>query len=249
MILTPFLAIFPLRQNQLREKFKDSYDLISEILKKAKDKGGNWFVGPDKKLTVKFYVQNGGGFSRKNTIVKSYKESLGFTEYLFKFDPSNPDQFDRAIVNILFYLFTVRDSVAMVYAGNKNILNLDIFGLYTDKEFIYSTYSRKLEPTFIWGREHPEGLYDHLTLEDYLNFATEFRKIFSVSDISMFTAFNNMNFNAKTPRNGRLMLWYIWQSHIKVLFQRYLKCKNIRLVQLTDFDLNEILPLSLVINL
>ncbi len=100
-------------------------------------------------MNVKFYVQNGGGIADKSTIIKSYSESLGFNKYIFKFNPSDKNEFNEAIISILFYLFTVRDSVASLYVKGGNFLNLDILNIYTGKEFHSTTYDYAFKPSII----------------------------------------------------------------------------------------------------
>lgn len=95
-----------------------------------------------------------------------------------------------------------------------------------------------------------KGTYDHLTLNEYTTFADQFKSIFSVDDLSLFTSFHNMDyFNKVSNPNSITMLWYIWQVHIKPLFQNQLGRRSILLEQLTAFNLNENLPTSRRINL
>jgi hypothetical protein len=52
---------------------------------------------------------------------------------------------------------------------------------------------------------------------------------------------NKMEFDTNT---NVLMLWYIWQAHLKPLFERYLGVRGISLERLTEKNLNDYLPIS-----
>lgn len=210
--------------DELKTKFKNAYNLLEEVLMRAKDKNGDWFGGnthTNDELKVKFVIQNGGGIRSTNYLDKNAK-SLGFTGTGFTFKPSNPNEFKSSIVNILFYLFSVRDSVAIISAGHRNFLSLNIHRFLFNEDFSNTAYSDPLNLNLLWGRQHSDNLYDHLLFEEYKQYADRFEGIFGFSDIALFTSFNNMNFDSRAADNGKLMLWYIWNFHIKPLFKRAL---------------------------
>ncbi len=221
---------------ELKSNFGKAFTLLSSILKKAKWENGFWM---NEELTVKFYVQNGGGVDKDHNIIHSFGQSYGFKERLFNFNPSLENELNQAILSILFYLFTVRDSVVAIYAGGKNFLNLDILNIYTGEEFASSTLSRPLTPDIIWGKDHSRGVYDHLTIEEYRSFQEQFKKFFSQEDLSLFTAFSNME-------SGKEMLWYLWQHCIKKVFTEL--GHKLDLIDLTDIGLNRELPYSSTIH-
>jgi hypothetical protein len=200
---------------------------------KAKDKNNNW-LGPTQntvdELKVSFIIQNGGG-QNLNTRLSVSRKSLGFVDYRFTFNPSDPDQLNNAIISILFYLFSVKNSVAVVSAGYRQFLALNIQRFFFEEDFTHQTIS--IMPfNLVWGKETEYNLWDHLPLSEYIGYAKEYEKIFQERDITSFTDFNNMKFESQDNNNGKLMLWYIWNRHLKPLFERKLG---------TDIDLFDLL--------
>lgn len=87
--------------------------------------------------------------------------------------------------------------------------------------------------------------YAHLGIQDYNEFARKFKEIFSSEDLGNFIAYHNIE-------NNNLMLWYIWQRHIKKLFEDRTEWKKIVLKDLTyypNFALDNDFPDSLIFDL
>ncbi len=90
-------------------------------------------------------------------------------------------------------------------------------------------------------------------MEAYRTFQDDFKEIFKVEDLSLFTEFNNMNYNERNTNNKKKMLWYLWQHCIRDIFKEIGFGLNLDLDlylrDLTDIGLNIELPYSEIINL
>ena len=92
-------------------------------------------------------------------------------------------------------------------------------------------------------------------MQEYQQFQDDYKdKVkFSLEDLSLFTAFNNMGFNAIDPNNGKLMLKYLWQNNIRDIFVE-LGIKlgldlDLGIIDLTSIGLNTEILSSKIINL
>ncbi len=210
-----YLDIDTVFDDRIKNKIIDAYKVLHDFVEKAKNKNGGWLRDT---MTIRGYVQNGGGFDKNADIKNVYGKSLGFNSHTFEFNPSHPTEYNNAIASIIFYLLTVRDSYIIIDAGSLNFLALDILGFYKNNDFSSSLFQSPLSLNLVWGKPNKQGLYDHLTPDEYNNFAEKFKGIFTEDDLRLFTAFSNM----KGGDDNGLILRYIWNV-VKQVYERRLE--------------------------